>query len=139
MQGKTRVSSSDLKLVSSTLTAMGMALVLGTAGHGLSAAGTPPPQPEASQEALLDRAKQPAPLRFTPCAENPSLDCGTLLVPVDYDKPYGDSVGIAVIRRGPRTRAAESASWSAIPGGPGISGVDFVLGVAQAPGLVPAA
>src|SRR5690242_20182176 len=37
-------------------------------------------------------------ITFSPCPENASLDCGTLIVPVDYRKPYGEQVGIAVIR-----------------------------------------
>lgn len=28
-----------------------------------------------------------SPLAFTPCAENPRLDCATLTVPADYAKP----------------------------------------------------
>ncbi len=91
-------------------------------------------QVESSQEALLDNARRHG-IAFTPCSENPKLDCGTLQVPVDYEHPHGDSVGIAVIR----ARATDPGSRIGVmvgnPGGPGISGVDFVLGVAQAPGL----
>jgi len=68
-----------------------------------------------------------AAIKFTPCQQNTSLDCGTLFVPVDYAKPYGERVGIAVIR----ARATKPAERIGVivgnPGGPGISGVDFVL------------
>lgn len=37
-------------------------------------------------------------LQFAPCPEDPTLECGTLTVPVDYRKPQGEKVGIAVIR-----------------------------------------
>jgi hypothetical protein len=55
-------------------------------------------------------------IAFAPCAANASLDCGTLTVPVDYRKPFGDTVDIAVIRAratNPTTRigAIIGAPW----------------------------
>jgi hypothetical protein len=84
---------------------------------------------------VFDNSRRQPGLRFSPCVEDPSLDCGTLLVPVDYDKPYGETVGIAVIRgraTKPNTRIGVIVGN---PGGPGISGIDFLLAVAPSPGI----
>jgi pimeloyl-ACP methyl ester carboxylesterase len=69
----------------------------------------------------------PSGIKFTPCPENANLDCGTLVVPVDYRKPHGEQVGIAVIRARATNRAKRIGVVVGNPGGPGISGVDFVL------------
>ena len=37
-------------------------------------------------------------IRFEPCPENGDLQCGELVVPVDYDAPHGRRVGLAVVR-----------------------------------------
>jgi pimeloyl-ACP methyl ester carboxylesterase len=72
-------------------------------------------------------------LKFNPCQENASLDCGTLVVPVDYDKPHGEKVGIAVIRAKATNPAKRIGVIVGNPGGPGVSGVDFVLGGIHVP------
>ncbi len=57
------------------------------------------------------------------------LECTTLLVPLDYTNPSGRRLHIAVIRE----RATGSSRGSLIinPGGPGASGVDFVVQAAS--------
>ncbi len=57
------------------------------------------------------------------------LECTTLLVPLDYSKPTGRRLHIAVIRE----RASGDSEGSLIvnPGGPGASGVDFVAQAAS--------
>src|SRR5262245_31336211 len=74
-------------------------------------------------------------LKFTPCPENATLDCGTLFVPVDYRKPFGEHVGIAVIRARATNRAKRIGVVVGNPGGPGISGGDFVLNGINVPGF----
>ena len=63
-------------------------LVLASGGHLLAVShqqsNVPPEVPVTSQHTRT--------IAFAPCAENPALDCGTLTVPVDYRKPYGDTV-----------------------------------------------
>jgi pimeloyl-ACP methyl ester carboxylesterase len=56
--------------------------------------------------------------------------CSTLSVPVDYSKPGGKTLGIAVIRQ----QSSDSHAGSLIinPGGPGASGVGFVAADASA-------
>jgi pimeloyl-ACP methyl ester carboxylesterase len=72
-------------------------------------------------------------ITFAPCAENPALDCGTLTVPVDYRRPYGDTVDIAVIRARATNPKKRIGVVVGNPGGPGVSGVDFVLRLVNAP------
>jgi pimeloyl-ACP methyl ester carboxylesterase len=106
----------------------GAALKAESGGATLLAAGV-------AQENVFDNTRRQPGLRFSPCVEDPSLDCGTLLVPVDYDKPYGETVGIAVIRARATKPNARIGVIVGNPGGPGISGVDFVLAVAPSPGI----
>jgi pimeloyl-ACP methyl ester carboxylesterase len=56
----------------------------------------------------------------------PGLDCGTMPVPLDYDRPRGDQISLALIRRPADDKAARIGSLLLNPGGPGGSGVDFV-------------
>jgi pimeloyl-ACP methyl ester carboxylesterase len=72
-------------------------------------------------------------IHFAPCAEDATLDCGTLNVPIDYDKPHGKTVAIAVIRAGATNAAKRIGILVGNPGGPGVSGVDFLLGVSRLP------
>lgn len=78
-------------------------------------------------------------LNWAPChdpnAVDPTLECATLKVPLDYDHPSGDTIDMALIRypaSGDRTGAVLIN-----PGGPGASGFDPVgfSGSAIAQGL----
>ena len=65
----------------------------------------------------------PAAIKFAPCPENPGaagVECGKLVVPVDYDKPRGESVGVAVIRRRRRTRGGGSECYLPIRAVPAV-------------------
>lgn len=55
-------------------------------------------------------------------------DCGRLTVPVDYNRPDGATASLAVFR----LRAAKESTGVLItnPGGPGVSGVDYMAGTA---------
>jgi pimeloyl-ACP methyl ester carboxylesterase len=78
----------------------------------------------------------PAAIKFAPCPENPGaagVECGKLVVPVDYDKPNGESVGVAVIRAKATGPGKRIGVIFANPGGPAESGVDFILTGLQAP------
>lgn len=78
-------------------------------------------------------------LNWAPChdpnAVDPTLECATLKVPLDYDNPSGDTINMALIKypaSGQRTGAVLIN-----PGGPGASGFDPVgfSGSAIAQGL----
>jgi pimeloyl-ACP methyl ester carboxylesterase len=55
---------------------------------------------------------------------NGTLQCGTLTVPLDYAKPDGPTIGIAVERHLAEDPAARIGSLVINPGGPGVSGID---------------
>ena len=78
-------------------------------------------------------------LKWAPCtdpnAQDKSLECATLKVPLDYDKPTGDSIDMALIKF-PATGDRKGAVLFN-PGGPGGSGFDPIAfsGNAIASGL----
>ena len=81
---------------------------------------------------------RPKAIDWQPCADNPAVDCGVLTLPVDYDEPRGETFDMAVAR----TRATDPDRRIGVlftnPGGPGLSGVDFVTGtIAFAPVFAP--
>jgi pimeloyl-ACP methyl ester carboxylesterase len=90
---------------------------------------------QGSVDAVIEDANLHATLEFSPCAEDRTLDCGTLMVPIDYAQPHGATVGIAVIRARATKPSLRIGILVGNPGGPGISGVDFLLSVAHAPVL----
>jgi pimeloyl-ACP methyl ester carboxylesterase len=66
-------------------------------------------------------------LDWAPCAEDPTAECAALSVPVDWSRPHGPKVDIALARRPATNPAARIGSLLINPGGPGGSGVDFAL------------
>ena len=62
------------------------------------------------------------PMVWSPC--NADLQCGTLVVPLDYAHPDGATIGIAVARHPAEDPAARIGSLVIDPGGPGVSGID---------------
>ena len=70
---------------------------------------------------------RPPTITWTPCAEDPTAECGTLRVPVDWSRPRGQTFELALARRKATDPAARIGSLVINPGGPGGSGVDFAL------------
>jgi pimeloyl-ACP methyl ester carboxylesterase len=68
-------------------------------------------------------------LRWRSCSV--SFECTTMRVPLDYANPSGPQVNIAVARLPARDQSKRIGSLVMNPGGPGGSGVDFVLGAAE--------
>jgi len=65
-------------------------------------------------------------ITFSPCADDPELECGELAVPVDYADPHGPQIALTTVRApalGRRKRGVVFVN----PGGPGGSGVDLVV------------
>ena len=60
---------------------------------------------------------------WSPCS-NGGLQCGTLVVPLDYARPSGPTIPIAVARHPAEDPAARLGSLVIDPGGPGVSGID---------------
>jgi pimeloyl-ACP methyl ester carboxylesterase len=73
-------------------------------------------------------------MRWGPCDEapdDPTLQCATLAVPVDWSRPTGEKIDLAVARRTASNPAARIGSLLVNPGGPGGSGRDFAIREAQ--------
>ncbi|MBQ0990559.1 alpha/beta hydrolase [Micromonospora sp. H61] len=86
----------------------------------LTAAGLTPASPAAARA-------QPAPtIDWRPCAEDSSAECGTLSLPVDWDRPRGERFDLSLARRVAKPATREGALIFG-PGGPGDSGVDRVV------------
>ncbi|HEU4489485.1 MAG TPA: alpha/beta fold hydrolase, partial [Jiangellales bacterium] len=62
---------------------------------------------------------------WEPCDED--FQCTVLRVPLDYDRPEGEVIDIAVLRA-PATGGDRLGSLVVNPGGPGASGLDYVRG-----------
>ena len=63
-------------------------------------------------------------MAWSPCSENAGLQCGALVVPLDYARPSGPTIPIAVARHPAEVPAARLGSLVIDPGGPGASGID---------------
>ncbi|MQS10811.1 alpha/beta hydrolase [Streptomyces kaniharaensis] len=98
-----------------------LALVTGSA---VAASAAPADQAPgaAAAEAKVD------PVAWTPCNPDPSkpdpgvYDCAVYPVPLDYDNPDGEKVGIAMMRRRASDPSKRIGSLFMNPGGPGGSG-----------------
>jgi pimeloyl-ACP methyl ester carboxylesterase len=100
------------------------------AGGLLAATVTAGVIPAASSGAF-DAATAAAPPRFTvdwtPCASNPSKQCGTMQVPVDWSKPRGEQITVAVARRPADDPAHRIGTLFFNAGGPGDGEVHYVV------------
>ena len=65
-------------------------------------------------------------IEWQPCHEQ--FQCATVRVPLDYDRPRSGTISIALTRLPATDPARRIGSLFLNPGGPGGSGVDFVLG-----------
>ncbi len=75
-----------------------------------------------------DAVPTPAPgIAWQPCPTDTTADCATLTVPIDWAHPDGATATIALARRTATDSAHRIGSLLLVPGGPGGSGVDFVL------------
>ena len=120
---RTRTQGAVLRLTVAGLAALGLlGLAPSTAGADSG--------PERSQ------------LTWAPCHEDVSAQtgvayqCATATVPLDYDRPRGDTISVALVRIPATDPAHRIGSILFNPGGPGGSGIDFVLGFGPFAGQV---
>nr|WP_240779965.1 alpha/beta fold hydrolase [Nonomuraea zeae] len=73
----------------------------------------------------------PEAVAWTPCPEDPAVECGTVSVPIDWTERDGDAVQVALARRKATRPEDRIGSLVINPGGPGGSGVDAVLSGGQ--------
>ncbi|HEY3481820.1 MAG TPA: alpha/beta hydrolase, partial [Streptomyces sp.] len=75
--------------------------------------------------AVADASWSPTPIAWTTCPDDPDSpsgpdgECGTLRVPVDWDRPGGPSIDLAVARHRATDRAHRIGVLLGDPGGPG--------------------
>ena len=74
-------------------------------------------------------AKDRSGLRWQPChgEAGPDFECATFKVPLDHDRPRGRNISIALVRLPAADPQQRQGSIFLNPGGPGGSGVEFVL------------
>lgn len=67
-------------------------------------------------------------VNWTPCfrTEGP-FECGTVAVPLDYDKPHAATISISLVRLPAADPSRRIGSLFLNPGGPGGSGVEFTV------------
>jgi len=82
------------------------------------------------QASTAGTASPPVPrIAWSPC--NDGFECARVPVPLDYDRPRGPSISLALVRLPATDQAHRVGSLFVNPGGPGGSGVDFVLEAGQ--------
>ncbi|MET9814545.1 alpha/beta hydrolase [Streptomyces sp. NPDC006355] len=122
-------------MVMGTGTAVGAASAVGvaTAVEATTAVGTTTAAVTGLATAPAAPAARAAPsateaLHWAPCAGSaePGAECATLSVPVDWARPAGPRLDLAVARRKATDPGARVGSMVFGPGGPGDSGVEMV-------------
>lgn len=101
-------------------TAVSLALALPTAA---SADATPAHDVTSPIErSRVDSVPTPT-IRWKGCGDN--LECATVQLPLDYDKPNAQQISIGLTRIPARNPEARIGSLFLNPGGPGASGTEF--------------
>ncbi|WP_131741251.1 alpha/beta hydrolase [Actinomadura roseirufa] len=72
-------------------------------------------------------APPPGKTGWKPCPDDAKVQCGKVSVPIDWSRPKGKRVDLALARRPALDPAKRIGSLLINPGGPGGSGVDFAL------------
>src|SRR5262249_28454690 len=87
----------------------------------LALAGSGPVVVSGSPVGAAERQRAPA-SAWQPCAEDPTAQCGTVSVPVDWSRPDGPRIELALARRPATDPEHRVGALVVNPGGPGISG-----------------
>ena len=97
-------------------------------GAGLAAALVLALLPPAAHAETATAPAVSAGVKWTPCADTPEVDCGSITVPADWSVKGGPTIRIALARRKASDPAARIGSLLIDPGGPGASGTAVVRG-----------
>ena len=95
---------------------LALALTAAACGSGPPGAQAPP------TSAAVTAVAPPPPIAWTACPTRPTVECGSVPVPLDYDHPESRSLTIAVTRIPAVTGHALDGTLVMNPGGPGESG-----------------
>lgn len=107
------VKTTGSKRTGSTATTTGSGSTGTTGGGSTGTTGAETPAGELDWGACTDEK-----------ATDPSLECATLTVPLDYSKPGGDSIDLALVRVPASGKRIGAVLFN--PGGPGGSGFDYI-------------
>jgi pimeloyl-ACP methyl ester carboxylesterase len=110
--------------------ALAVALAFGTAVTGVVTSGIAVAQQD---PASIDASAKPVAwaqcaadvLAQIPAAQRDKVTCADYQVPLDHDRPRGDSIGIAMMRRAADDQANKIGSLFINPGGPGGAGLIY--------------
>lgn len=72
-------------------------------------------------------AAAPSAIVWEPCPEQKTFDCASITVPVNWKDPFGPTLDLALARSKATDPARRIGSLVINPGGPGGSGVNFVM------------
>lgn len=108
-----------IKALAGALTAG--ALALGSSGSANAA------DPGDARSSLATGRAGTASVDWKPCPQDPTGECGTLRLPIDWAHPEGATYDMAVARRKATDPDRRIGVLLVNPGGPGDSGVDFAL------------
>ena len=108
-----------MESVKKMLPRVGLALVVGTASSSVAWADGGPARPPAPAVPALD---------WQPCGDSfPGIECATAEVPLNYNRPRGRKITLALARVPATDQEDKIGSVFLNPGGPGGSGVNLVL------------
>jgi pimeloyl-ACP methyl ester carboxylesterase len=80
--------------------------------------------PSASAVDSTDAARSAYPISWKQCPDRPEVQCGTVRVPLDWARPRGDKITLALARHRATDPAHRIGALFVNPGGPGGSGVE---------------
>ncbi len=69
-------------------------------------------------------------LNWAVCDNRRELECATLLVPLDYSNPDGESISVAIARK-QADQTTSSRTLILNPGGPGAGGIEFLDAIVE--------
>ncbi len=118
--GKNRVSVAVSALTATVVIAGTLVL----AGPGSATGSVPVATVKGITTSVPPVAPQPSALKWSSCYKG-SATCSTLKVPLDYSKPTGQSISVALIKVPAAQPKKRIGSLLLNPGGPGASGVAF--------------
>ena len=81
----------------------------------------------AGAQASADPGSTRFKITWSPCEKSPQTQCGTLKVPVDWSKPSGTTISLAVARRPAKDPNKRVGALFFNPGGPGDGAAKYVL------------
>lgn len=91
------------------------------------AAALPTGSSAASPDQSTDQSTERATVVWQPCPEHPAIGCATVRVPLDWARPHGPQIDLAVARHPAGDPGHRVGAVFVNPGGPGGSGVELAL------------